>query len=251
MIRFRCPHCGHAMKAPDDAADKVAACAKCKTDVVIPRESVVEAPRPKRVPVPPAPAASLPVQWPEIEPPPRRQRKRRVAKIARIILLACRIAWPFVWQFFYASAVIFLAFFALVQWIEPPSPYWLIGYLGIVAVTWQTRDVLYRFLSVRNSRIVVALLCLIALWSYHRTARYSIYRNEGIYESRTDYWRSGVPYHKSIFAKDSSFFESGPVSESGQPHGCWNTRYGSLNEQDWYWYGEKVTEGTWRLREKL
>jgi hypothetical protein len=39
VIRFRCHHCAGLLKAPDDAADMVAACAKCGYHLTIPRRS--------------------------------------------------------------------------------------------------------------------------------------------------------------------------------------------------------------------
>lgn len=72
MIRFRCPHCGHAMKAPDEAAEKVAACSNCKTHVAIPRESTAERVKANPTPLPQyveaAAAKPLPNEWPE-QPP--------------------------------------------------------------------------------------------------------------------------------------------------------------------------------------
>lgn len=44
----------------------------------------------------------------------------------------------------------------------------------------------------------------------------------------------------------------GPMSESGRPHGEWTIIYPSLEEstQQWYWYGEPITEGEWHLRNR-
>ncbi len=45
----------------------------------------------------------------------------------------------------------------------------------------------------------------------------------------------------------------GPMSESGKPHGHWTTTLWEprLNWTDqWYWYGEEVSEGQWHLRNR-
>lgn len=54
------------MKAPDEAADKVAACAKCRTDVAIPRASTVESQKPAAKTIPPPPPTQI--ELPEVRP---------------------------------------------------------------------------------------------------------------------------------------------------------------------------------------
>ncbi len=49
---------------------------------------------------------------------------------------------------------------------------------------------------------------------------------------------------------------SGPMSDSGKCHGKWKTLFlrpldfGNPAKTEWYWYGEKISEGEWHLRNK-
>lgn len=54
----------------------------------------------------------------------------------------------------------------------------------------------------------------------------------------------------SVFIHGDDYTASGPVSESGKPHGEWSVRDGGLYSQPkWYWYGEEVTEGEWHEKQ--
>jgi hypothetical protein len=45
---------------------------------------------------------------------------------------------------------------------------------------------------------------------------------------------------------------SGPLSESGKPHGHWIALGGDAAgiESIWFWFGDRVTEGEWHQRSK-
>lgn len=45
---------------------------------------------------------------------------------------------------------------------------------------------------------------------------------------------------------------AGPMSESGKPHGPWELALWDSHDRrlSWYWYGEKITEGEWHLRNR-
>ena len=64
-------------------------------------------------------------------------------------------------------------------------------------------------------------------------------------------WRySGTVFHQ--YRSSADFSMSGDISESGRMHGKWTfISYKPLYSEDmYYWYGDKVTEGEFRLRSK-
>ena len=62
--------------------------------------------------------------------------------------------------------------------------------------------------------------------------------------------------HRKLWMYDDDnkliFSSSGPMSETGKPHGKWEMLHFDLNklEYEYYWYGEVVSEGEWHLRNK-
>lgn len=79
----------------------------------------------------------------------------------------------------------------------------------------------------------------------------------------TDYYHglTGTHYYRKVqspFTSSSSGFKSeGPISPfSSNPHGSWETASwdtGFKNiqtQQEWYWYGDKVSESEWHSRNK-
>lgn len=85
-------------------------------------------------------------------------------------------------------------------------------------------------------------------WTNDRGIHYT--DTHGRFSSR---WRC-----RRIIGGPNSYFRSmhGPMTESGRTHGQWT--YWSKDSsgpnlgfsETWYWYGEKITEGEWHLRNK-
>ena len=109
----------------------------------------------------------------------------------------------------------------------------------------------------KNLRVILLFACVSPLlWVY--TVK-NAYRDEfvnevdmRIYVKR---WRSnGLVFWKSVSA--GTFPEmakvEGTYSESGKKHGEWTTTVYSPFKQteEYFWYGEQITEGEWHLRNK-
>lgn len=71
-------------------------------------------------------------------------------------------------------------------------------------------------------------------------------------EDRFRAW-GNVHIRRDVSFSDRSGSMSGPMSPSGKPHGAWVVTYlelGKPDEQIWYWYGDRISEGEWHLRNK-
>jgi len=79
---------------------------------------------------------------------------------------------------------------------------------------------------------------------------------------RVHIYRSYSSYEPGEYPEGNGFRTKGPMSPSGKPHGEWEwyscdqkrlgqdefDRYKS--GRTWYWYGDKITEGEWHLRNR-
>ncbi|HZZ28448.1 MAG TPA: hypothetical protein VFE46_10645 [Pirellulales bacterium] len=123
-----------------------------------------------------------------------------------------------------------------------------------------------RKLSIRWTRYIVAVLTVVTLfwWAAHDT-----YVDRWTSKDDTDYadtykhwsgdfiYRRTSHFHKgdSTFLNESYFWSSeGPMAGTGKPHGHWiteklgdNTPY---HKDEFYWYGEEISEGQWYMRNK-
>jgi hypothetical protein len=110
-------------------------------------------------------------------------------------------------------------------------------------------------LAYNNRRTILICACIApVLWvDTARTAFVYRFEKQLDYRITESIWRlGGWKFHESIVDTKSHASMEGPVSESGKKHGEWETVL--LNPfsktKEYYWYGEKVTEGEWYLRNK-
>lgn len=104
---------------------------------------------------------------------------------------------------------------------------------------------------------IATAFLLVFLWG--RVDRYSEHwvDDEGPGRaSFTDWrWRSGGDiYYRAAWVSDDnglSYIAEGPMSASHKQHGEWDYEFFGdehRSEKKWYWYGERITEGEWHLR---
>ncbi len=111
-------------------------------------------------------------------------------------------------------------------------------------------------LACKNLRVILIFACMSPLlWIY--TARNAEvkrrWQKEGISYVDSEWRYSGTVYHQYFSGKElSDLSAEGYVSESGKKHGKWTYTIVQpyFQEDQFYWYGEKVTEGEWHLRNK-
>ncbi|GAB5404575.1 MAG: hypothetical protein Aurels2KO_28060 [Aureliella sp.] len=92
--------------------------------------------------------------------------------------------------------------------------------------------------------LVWFILSLFAKYEQHWKSGDTTYRDT------YRFWTAGIS-HRHV--SGDGWFANGPMTESGKPHGQWETLYFEPeldSESRFYWYGEEVTEGEFHLREK-
>lgn len=136
--------------------------------------------------------------------------------------------------------------------------YLLLAVLVLVTV-WAFRR---KLPTPRYFRPVAIGACILALslhaWLDRRTRRY--YKGGDLHIATYGRFTSRWNYWEIYPASDDSFLYSmkGPISDSGKRHGkwCWFWKpqkgipYRDPITYTWHWYGEKITEGEWHLRNK-
>jgi hypothetical protein len=121
--------------------------------------------------------------------------------------------------------------------------------------------------------LVPVMLVMIFVWSRFDYRELHWKNEKDPPEERWDYtdyvYRSHeYPFYRKMHrfgGKDDTYISistSGPMSETGKLHGQWKTSIwrkienpNSLDEvfdhsEQWYWYGEPITEGDWHLRNR-
>ena len=237
----KCPHCSAGLRIKRNLAGTEGHCPKCHAAFVVPdplQETIIDA---------------LPVD------DDAATFRRKVTGLAiKTGLLATWII----------GAVV-----ACVYWFEPPGPGWLVGYIGVVAfvsTTWGLITLTKGFpprLQSGNARGAVCFILSIAsLWAYFRTATYvkSWTDVNAKIDYRDTYNRSRQIVERVMWWRDPDspcVYMKGQFSETGKLHGRWVTMLRNNSRlspgefvdpflETWYWYGEKITEGEWHLRNK-
>jgi hypothetical protein len=83
---------------------------------------------------------------------------------------------------------------------------------------------------------------------FHDT--YKHWSGEFIYRRMSKFYDAD----KSVGSHSLFWRTQGPMAGTGKPHGHWITnKFGDDNpyhKDEFYWYGEEVSEGNWHLRNK-
>lgn len=223
-IAFKCPACGVTGKAPESYAGKSVDCPECSAPIPIPL-------------APPAPTGTT-----SHAPRPAGATLRNTI----LLLSVCGIAWgvtlhaaPYTasTKIHYGSIIVASAVigFALTKRIGAQWLFWASVSVGLVAAC-----VWYRFDVYCTS------------WTHveHDDELESSYE-DWIYRASGEH-----SYRKHWMTKRGEFLREysaeGPFVGTGKQHGHWTsfTWEGRKLEHLWYWYGEKITEGEWHLRNR-
>ena len=98
------------------------------------------------------------------------------------------------------------------------------------------------------------VLSIIVVWYGWGDTYPKYFNSETGYEYHDDYGRwSGKHVYRSITRWDPYFTSSGPMAgDVPKPHGHWTTwQFDPLvNLDEFYWYGDKISQGEWYLRNK-
>lgn len=147
--------------------------------------------------------------------------------------------------------------------------------LSLIAALWAIMSKIARRTFKRRTwlGLVPLILLIVFVWSRY-DYREHFWTNENEPKSEhwyyTDYTYRGQdhPYFRTMHCfggKNDRYFNksmSGTFSDSGKLHGQWKTTIwrkvdgansddGDFDESEqWYWYGEPITEGEWHLRNK-
>ena len=122
---------------------------------------------------------------------------------------------------------------------------WGLSLIGFVALSL----VLYEKISWRILAVCLAITTVIAVdLSFSHCVNVWDNAKKGTWYCDS-YRRFGKQFYREMHTDDYS--TRGPTAESGSPHGMWVTTYNDRleSQKDWYFYGEKVTEAEWHLRE--
>ena len=180
--------------------------------------------------------------------------------------------------------------FATLATLGSPQPFWpwpAMNYLALIVFSSLSTGLLAsRWFGRRVSTLIaagitlVALVCLGAVDTYTREWT-TVWDDEqlefvvlpgglafgdeshkgpwNVYRDTHKRWSGRITYRVLTMCTGTSFKErltpdsfEGPLSPSGKPHGHWvQTTWSPYQRTDeWYWYGEKITEGEWHLRNK-
>lgn len=146
-------------------------------------------------------------------------------------------------------------------WQSPPGWEWAVSQLSVIGlIVWAVT----RFKRVRwftwGWRLVIALALPWWACPYVHNHAWHIERAETADLRRLLYQtRSGVPFKATLESTasvlDKSWWSAtGPYTETGKLHGRWHRVHsfssGLPDNDEWYWYGEAITEGEWVLRNK-
>lgn len=227
-FRIPCPHCGAKLVLADDAVGKQKRCPKCR-GAVRARVSAISVNDAEESDPPPEPDAAehkttAGLSWDEIA--------------GRIIVAAGVIAAPFLW---FSPP-------SLWAWLGGDVLIWLCSGL-VVYRLWQR----LRFRGAVPAAVVTGLAVTIA---FHRTARFMEVWEAESGTRYTDWMlRSRTIYYREMWigelGEKGSMHIEGPMSSSNKPHGHWTGFvWGGEDVDRWYWYGEEVTEGEFRLRSR-
>lgn len=110
-------------------------------------------------------------------------------------------------------------------------------------------------ISHKSLQTILLVGCLApVLWVYAaRTAHFEVnWQSQKGVDVTDSKWRWGNKvFHRRIYIP-GDFSTEGPIADSGSVHGKWKTlTYKPVNlETEYFWYGEKITEGEWHLRNK-
>ncbi len=235
-MNISCPACGHEVEIADHYADfqnglnlRCPECGKQIPDDAVPRRvKAVEAETKCERPAPADPLASQSQTMCEFD----WQRFWSDAKVAARVV--CVVTCVVVWLSTYRAA---------------PSPWVLVNYAAIVVGTFfglwwilgRTRS-----LSRKPWRLVIPLVGValaVGAAGYFDQYENRINLESGIRIVQTcSRWGDAPVYEYWFFAEGG--YGHGPVTPSGKPHGKWKL----LSVDQWYWYGEQVTEGEWHER---
>ncbi len=236
-IRVECPSCQRTLEAPDEYAGKLAKCLKCGAAIQLPQIDI-----PTFIPQPVAPQQSRP----ESNAP------------QKAFDLISKMPWKTI-----GIAAIVLAFLLTLR--TPPGPLvavhyvalLLLGYLG----TWlaiQKWLPSWRYTGKATAVSVLAAIACAWFWGqYDYSMNFWTKARDGYKSNYLDYTYRGAsqPFYRHYWSdKDGhTYGAEGAFSESGKQHGKWRIEDTSLPIKDWFydqwfWYGEEVSEGEWHLR---
>lgn len=237
-IQFQCPRCGKPVQAPDTTIGKKARCPHCGNISRVPApdgfEPILQPPIVKPAPIAtdsPKPARRLP-SWVRIP--------------------------SYSWRFWLVVSA--LAFVLTIR--TPPSSWVLVHYLGLMfAVGLLVARIVQPKFPQWEKRIALAAAFVVA-WLWWRTDYYiAFWEKEDDFSraSYTDYIYRGNyrPFYRKLISnvKDvGTEYTEGAMTETGRLHGHWHSTVfsdsGMRSGDDWYWYGERISEGEWHLRNK-
>jgi hypothetical protein len=234
-IRVECPTCHQTLEAPDEYAGRAAKCPKCSSVVQLP-------------------ADELPTAIPQ---QPKRTPNYQHAAFQYLSKLP--------WKSLGVTALV-LSFLLTLR--TPPGLLILLHYGALLLFAyWMTWLAIWEWLpswhntwKVKTAAVVAAVACACAWWYYDYSimewrTRSKADANEIVYF--TDYgWRgTATPFYRKIRVGEypHAYLAEGALTESSKRHGPWKTtdwpEGGHLHVSDeWYWYGEEITEGEWHLR---
>ncbi len=185
------------------------------------------------------------------------------------------------------GVLVFIAVSALVVWVDtlgrPTGPVVLLNYLALIgscfaataAIIWPWfRLWLYVPIASTATLILVTVFGWHDQYTVHWTSVWDPEKLEYVqteeplgwaeecdqplirYRDTYFRWRKTTSYREMRYREDDSSglddTHKGPRSESGKPHGQWHSVSWDPfhSEDEWYWYGEEISEGEWHLRNK-
>ena len=276
-MRICCPNCNREFNVPESAGGKRATC-KCGTKLRVPSPKQATPPN-----IPPEPETN------PLQPGAKKQVIAFCSLFLSYLLLhvdGIQEAWrqPGAKKQVIAFCSLSLSFLLLQvdAFQEAWGPKALSNYVAIVL--FMVSVAIWTSFRFRWSWIAASLIGVVWLYYYGRSDYYlevwqSSTNSKHVYQDK--YWRWGNRNMRRRFITFESTDEateavdhakrhignvygleqdvvSGELTESGKMHGKWTTkihdpsnRYRILGESyEWYWYGEKVSEGEFVLRSK-
>lgn len=277
-IAFQCPACGRRGRTDEKLAGRIAKCPACSQSFEIPTLGAS--------PPSPSPAADEPGEGIDFSPQPPALHveappvqslsddasSRPTEQTPADRLRNARVAWSLVFIF---AGVVFLATLR--------QEFFLPNYLCLMLTLFSVRQFIRSYWPRRAALITTVIAILVAtavFWQfdYYVHSWHETDEATGERSYYTDsYWRAGGwKFHRHVHISGGELglaFYDFNYSESGSSHGkakysVWPTeddtkglgralklqgyekqgRIYTLTE--WYWYGDKVSEGEWHLRNK-